>query len=152
LLNSFFNIFQNENSDEKFKNNDSELTVVAGLLIEAASIDGVVDKSEIMNIENSISDFFNIDLKKSNNIVKNCLENINNSNSFHFYTSQINSFFEYEKKIKIIEILWEVVLADGKIHDYESSLIRRLTGLLYIKDFDSGNAKKKVLEKINKNL
>ena len=48
----------------------------------------------------------------------------------------------------LIEILWEIILSDGKLHDYETSLIRRLAGLLYISDVNSGNARKKALDKI----
>ena len=47
-------------------------------------------------------------------------------------------------------MLWEVVLTDGVEHDYESNLMRRICGLFYIKDIDSGKAKKRVLEKFNK--
>ena len=56
-----------------------------------------------------------------------------------------------EKKLLLIETLWEIVLSDGNIHDYESNLIRRLAGLLYISDVASGNAKKRALNKISKN-
>ena len=44
-------------------------------------------------------------------------------------------------KIKLIEVLWEIILADNKIHDFETNLLRRLAGLLYISDVECGNAK-----------
>ena len=72
-----------------------------------------------------------------------------NSKSLHFYTSRINKEYSYEKKLLLIEILWDVVLSDGNLHDYESSLIRRLSGLLYIDDIDSGNIKRKCLTKLS---
>ena len=62
--------------------------------------------------------------------------------SFFYKTS-----YSEEKKILLLEILWEIVLADGKLHDYESSLLRRLSGLLYISDIKSGNARKRALNK-----
>ena len=77
-------------------------------------------------------------------------ENKNNSKSLHHYTSLINKSFSEEKKLLLIEILWEIVLSDGKIHDFESNLIRRLSGLLYISDINSGNARKRALDKISK--
>jgi len=76
------------------------------------------------------------------------IDNCNNSRSLFFYTSKINKAYSLDKKILLIQTLWEIVLSDGEIHDYESSLIRRLAGLLYISDVDSGNAKKKALDKI----
>ncbi len=54
-----------------------------------------------------------------------------------------------KKKILLIEVLWEVILSDNKIHDFETNLIRRLAGLLYISDVECGNAKKRASKKIN---
>ena len=53
-----------------------------------------------------------------------------------------------KKKIILIETLWEIVLEDKKIHEFESNLIRRLAGLLYVSDISCGNAKKRALVKI----
>ena len=75
------------------------------------------------------------------------VENKNNSKSLHYYTSFINKNFTEDKKLLLIEVLWEIVLSDGEIHDFESNLIRRLSGLLYISDVNSGNARKRALDK-----
>ena len=45
----------------------------------------------------------------------------------------------------MIETLWEIILLDGEVHEFESNLIRRLAGLLYISDVSCGNAKKRAL-------
>ena len=76
------------------------------------------------------------------------LQNSNNDKSLYYYTSKINKDYSFDKKVLLVEILWEVVLSDGELHDYEASLIRRLSGLLYISDIDSGNAKKRALNKL----
>ena len=70
--------------------------------------------------------------------------------SSYYYTSFINKNFDDKKKILLIETLWEIVLSDGEVHDFESNLIRRLAGLLYISDVDSGNAKIRALDKNQK--
>ena len=49
----------------------------------------------------------------------------------------------------LIEVLWQIILEDGKVHDFESNLIRRLAGLLYISDVECGKAKMRMLKKIN---
>ena len=54
-----------------------------------------------------------------------------------------------KKKILLIEVLWEIILSDNEIHDYESNLIRRLAGLLYVSDVECGNAKKRANLKVN---
>ena len=45
-------------------------------------------------------------------------------------------------------MLWEVVYADGKVHDFEVSLLRRLGGLLYVSDRDRALARKRVLQRL----
>ena len=47
-------------------------------------------------------------------------------------------------RLKIIEVIWKIVYSDGTSDDYESNLIRRICGLLYISDKDSGIIKTKV--------
>ena len=49
-----------------------------------------------------------------------------------------------EERIRIIEMLWEVAYADGDVDDYEANLVRRVAGLLYVPDRDSGAARKRV--------
>ena len=44
----------------------------------------------------------------------------------------------------MIEMLWEVVFADGKEHAFEANLVRRVTGLIYVTDHESGSARKRV--------
>jgi uncharacterized tellurite resistance protein B-like protein len=48
----------------------------------------------------------------------------------------------------MIEMLWEVAYADGKVHDFEASLVRRVSGLIHVSDRDSGTARKKVLARL----
>ena len=79
------------------------------------------------------------------------LDDKDNSRSLHYYTSKLNKSFSHEKKLLLIEVLWEVILADNEIHDFESNLLRRLAGLLYISDFECGKARKKVLAKLKFN-
>ena len=53
-----------------------------------------------------------------------------------------------EERVKIIEMLWEVAYADGVVHHYEANLIRRINGLLYVSDRDSGAARKRVAARL----
>ena len=46
-------------------------------------------------------------------------------------------------------MMWEVAYADGVLHDFESNLIRRATGLLHVSDQESGDARKRVLERLD---
>ena len=50
---------------------------------------------------------------------------------------------------KLIELLWEVVYSDGSLHAYESNLLRRIGGLIYVSDRDRGDARKRVLQRLS---
>ena len=140
-------ILSNNTSEEDKKDTDN-LELLSGLMIEAAYTDGRIDEIETNRIKLSLINVFEEDPKEVDSILQDALKNKNNSKSLHHYTSLINKNFSNDKKLLLIESLWEIVLSDGEIHDYESNLIRRLAGLLYISDVDSGNAKKRALDKI----
>ena len=148
MINLLKNILNSQNSQED--NISKDLELLSGLMIEAAYTDGKVDASELSKIRLSLINIFSEDPKEVDLVLEKAEENKNNSKSLHHYTSFINKNFDDKKKILLIEALWEIVLSDGEIHDFESSLIRRLAGLLYISDVVSGNAKKKALNKIQK--
>ena len=148
MINLLKNILNNQNSQEDHNNRDLEL--LSGLMIEAAYTDGKIDASELSKIRLSLINIFSEDPNEVDLVLEKAEENKNNSKSLHHYTSFINKNFDDKKKILLIEVLWEIVLSDGEVHDFESSLIRRLAGLLYISDVVSGNAKKKALNKIQK--
>ena len=140
------NILANNSSEEE-NNSNKSLELLCGLMIEAAYTDGHIEKSELNKIKFSLVNLFDEDAKEVDLVLEDALRNKNNSKSLHNYTSYINKNFDDSKKLLLIEALWEIVLSDGEIHDFESSLIRRLSGLLYISDVDSGNARKRALDK-----
>ena len=126
-----------------------ELYLLCGLMIEAAQTDGKIDQKEIDSISNSLVEVFQENKIEVEAVLKNCLKELDAPKSLHSFTSKLNKMFSNEKKILLIETLWEIVLADGELHEFESNLIRRLAGLLYISDVSCGNAKKRALEKLN---
>ena len=142
------NILNNPNVTED--NSNKNLELLCGLMIEAAYTDGQIDTNELNKIKLSLVNVFAEDPKEINAVLEEALKNKNNSKSLHYYTSFINKNFDKDKKLLLIETLWEIVLSDGEIHDFESNLLRRLAGLLYISDVNAGNARKRALDKKSK--
>ena len=149
MINLLKNILNNENASEG-QDGNKDLELLCGLMIEAAYTDGQIDESELSKIKSSLVNVFAEDNKEVELVLEEALKNKNNSKSLHYYTSFINKNFNDDKKLLLIESLWEIVLSDGDIHDFESNLIRRLSGLLYISDVNSGNARKRALDKNQK--
>ena len=140
MLQSLKNIFAGDqilNSEIENK----EIDILSGLMIEAANTDGEVTQEEINKISHSLINIFKEDPKVVEISLTKAFENKDNSKSLYYYTSKLNKSYSNENKIKLIEVLWEIILADNEIHDFETNLIRRLAGLLYISDVECGNAR-----------
>jgi len=122
-------------------NENKEVDILCGLMIEAANTDGKITQEELNKISYSLINVFKEDPKIVEKSLGNAFENKDNSKSLYFYTSKLNKSYTDDQKIRLIEVLWEIILADNELHDFETNLIRRLAGLLYISDVECGNAK-----------
>ena len=140
MLQYLKNIFAGEQSLNADTEN-KEIDILSGLMIEAANTDGEITQEELNKISHSLINTFKEDPKVVEASLTKAFANKDNSKSLFFYTSKLNKSYSNENKIKLIEVLWEIILADNEIHDFETNLIRRLAGLLYISDVECGNAK-----------
>ena len=148
MLNSLKKIFQSPEGAQE--NNNEDLHLLCGLMIEAANVDGKVDQKEVNLISKVLIETFHEDPSAVELELHKCLDEIEEHKSLHSFTSRINKTFSDQKKLLLLEVLWEIVLEDGEMHEFETNLIRRLAGLLYISDISCGNAKKRVIMKFQK--
>ncbi len=146
MLNILKNFFEEKDTNT---NDFDSLELLCGLMIEAANSDGHIETEEVDKISSLLINVFKENADDVKIKLQQAINNRNNSKSLFYYTSKINKIYSDEKKLLLIETLWEIVLSDGSLHDYESSLIRRLAGLMYISDVNSGNAKKRALNNIS---
>ena len=147
MLKSLKNIFSGDQSIN-LKAQNNEIDILSGLMIEAANTDGKITQEELNKISHSLINTFKEDPKTVEESLNKAFENKDNSRSLYFYTSKLNKSYSDEKKIKLIEVLWEIILSDNEIHDFETNLIRRLAGLMYISDVECGNAKIRAGKKV----
>ena len=121
--------------------------LVAALLVHAARIDNNYSETERKMIKKTIID---MGISKENEVEKiliNAERKEKESNQIVEFTREIKKN-SIEFRLKIIEILWKIVYSDGTNDIYETNLIRRVCGLLYISDKDSGIVKLKVKSSI----
>ena len=140
MFQSLKNIFSGDQGINLETQND-EINILCGLMIEAANTDGKITQEELNKISFSLINVFKEDPKIVEESLGKAFENKDNSKSLYFYTSKLNKSYTDQQKIQLIEVLWEIILADKELHDFETNLIRRLAGLLYISDVECGNAK-----------
>ena len=118
---------------------------VAVLLLRAANIDGKKDEKEIEAIKKLIIKQFNYDEEKADIIISKASEKEENSSDLFEWSKIINDNYDLDSKKIVFSMMCEIICADGLIDPFESNLIRRLSGLLYISDKDAGAIKKKVM-------
>jgi len=93
-------------------------------------------------------DRFGLSADDAGHLIDAAVAQHRDANRVYAATRQIRDVFSDAERIDMMEMLWEVVYADGVLHDYEANLVRRVAGLLYVADRDSGMARKRVLERM----
>ena len=147
------NLFSKKQSDQKSNKvetyKDLEdfdvIEAVAVMLLRAANIDGNKDEKEILLIKKLLNEQFNLDLNEVNLLIAASSEKEEASADLYKWSKIINDNYSKEKKNIVFSLMCEIVNADGVIDPFESNLIRRLSGLLYISDKEAGIIKKKIL-------
>ena len=132
-------MFFKENNNE---NENENLTKVAALLIHAAKIDENFSLEEEEIIKKTLMEI-GADQQNIHNIIINAKEIEENSNQILEFTREVKNM-ENINKIKIIETLWRIIYSNKKADIYETNLMRRLTGLLYIDSKTVGDIKAKI--------
>ena len=132
------NFFKNQ----KKENSNNNILVIA-LLIHAAKIDENYTEIEKKIIIKAIIQLYNTSFNESEKLLKLAEKKEEESNQIVEFTREIKKY-SIEFRLKIIEIIWKIVYSDNTSDNYESNLIRRICGLLYISDKDNGIIKTKV--------
>ena len=135
MLKNFFK--KKERKDPNNKN-----VLIIALLIHAAKIDENYTEAEKTIIKKALMELGLIKLNEANELLIEAEKKEQVSNQIIEFTREIKKN-SMEFRLKIIEILWKIVYSDGTSDNYESNLIRRVCGLLYVSDKDSGIIKKK---------
>ena len=124
----------------------------AALLVEAATLDGHYGETEQSAIDQLLRKKFALKDEEAKSLHDLAVTEQSEANQLLGFTRTIKDRYSLEERIELIEMIWEVVYADGVLHDFEATLMRRLAGLLYVDDRDSGEAKKRVMNKLGLNI
>ena len=117
----------------------------ATLLVEAARMDESADAAERRRIAELLARRFSLTAQETAALIEEAEEEADRSSQLFAFTREIKDAFDYEERLELMEMLWEVAYADDHLHHMESNLMRRLAGLLHVDDRDSGEARKRVL-------
>ena len=142
-LKNFFNEAQKKDPN-KIEYLDNDIYAVLSLLIEASKIDGKIDLDEIGLIKELLIKKFHLNHSKATMAINHVIKESDNKVEIYSDIKVILDNMDHEQRITVIEMLWSVIIADDKVDEYESNLLRRICGLLHISGKESSEAKRKV--------
>lgn len=122
----------------------------AALLVHAACIDTQFDAVERDAILAMAQDRLNLAPEDAAALVEAAENAVENAVQILHFTQKVKDGFAYDERVQLIEMLWEVVMADGRVDAFESQLMRRLAGLLYVDDRDAGAARQRAARRLGK--
>ena len=148
MINRLKALFESGSSQTTHRRTDEVQLAAAALLVEAARLDGHISPDEQKVIVRILKASFHLDSEEADYLLSQAIETAGESNQLYGFTRTLKDRLDAEERIQIIEMLWQVAYADGVLHDFEASLMRRVCGLLYVNDRDGGLARQRVLQRL----
>ena len=136
-----FSLFK-KNTEKKNDDNHLSLISIASLLIHSAKIDENFTEKEKNIIKNALIEM-GADQNSLDKILKDAELKEKDSNQILEFTKEVKNKSIEEKKI-VIEALWNIIYSDENADMYETNLMRRLSGLLYLDPKVVGDIKEKI--------
>ncbi len=128
-----------------------QIDLIACLLIEVAKSDDSFDESELIKIKDILRrNKAYSDDKQIDDIIDKALDDTTNSVEMYSLTKEIRDTFDHEQILELFQFMWEIILVDNEIDDFETGLIRKVSGLFHITGKESSLAKEKAKKALTK--
>ena len=147
MLQAIKQFFEKNISPDNQEDIDHRLKLATGaLLIEIMQQDGETKDEEVEAIKHALKTKFELSGSETNELFVLAHEEAKEAVDLYQFTSLINKHFSLDKKIKVIEYLWEIAYADNHLDAHEEHIVRRIADLLYVSHQDFIKAKHRALE------
>jgi uncharacterized tellurite resistance protein B-like protein len=120
----------------------------AALMLYAAQLDGTIDDTEQRTVTELLEARFGLGSAATKELIADAGARAEAATDLYSLTRDIKDGLSAEERTGVIEMLWEVVFSDGRVDPYEANLVRRIAGLLYVSDVESGAARKRVIDRL----
>lgn len=127
---------------------DDLQTAVAALLVEAARMDDAFSDSERDAIRRILAERFDLTAAETDRLLAGAESEADQSVQLYRFIRQVTDRFSPVERIGLIEMMWEVAYADGRLDPDEDALLRRVAGLVHVSDRERGEARLEVLRRL----
>jgi uncharacterized tellurite resistance protein B-like protein len=121
----------------------------AALLVRASVIDGKIDASERRKIKTLLQERFELEGEDARSLLVEAVLREHESVDLYRFTSVLCRQLDQDGRKRIVEMLWEVVMADGLVHEFESNLVWRTAELLGVSTRDRVTLRKMVEKRMS---
>jgi len=118
---------------------------VAALLVEAAEMDQSFGPDERAAIERLLAERFGLESSDVHDLITKAQAAVSASTQYYPFTREICARLEPEERVGIVEMMWKVAYADGRLDAHEDMLLRQVAGFLHVPDRERGEARKRAL-------
>ena len=142
MLNKIQKFFKDVFEDSSVEHDTISLDIAcAVLLVEVMKADGLLAEEEQVHIATVLTKHFPLSPIEVDDLIEQAMALSDNANDFYQFTSVLNKHYKIEEKIQIVELLWQLALADGNIAAIEQHVIRKIADLLHLRQGEFINAK-----------
>ena len=145
LVKKFFGKDASAEPDKENKEGAHDVKVATcALFLEMANIDGEFSKEEQENIISMLKEKFQLSDEYTAELMNTSQKELDGSIDLWQFTNLVNENYSRDEKINIVEMIWKIVFADGKLDKHEDYLVHKLGKLLRLSHKELINAKLKV--------
>ena len=123
--------------------NKENAVLISALFVHAARMDENYTEKEKKIIFKAMSEIFNCQEEELNTLIDQAEKKEMQSNQILEFTKEVKKL-DKNLRFKVLEVLWKIIYSDGVSDMYESSLMRKLGGLLYVNDRELNEIKRLV--------
>lgn len=121
---------------------------VAALLAEAAGMDADFDEAERAAIARLLERRFGLDAAAARQLMAEGEKAAGEAVQLFGFARTVNERLDAAQRLELVEMLWEVAYADGRLDKHEDSLLRRIGGLVHVPDAERGAARRRVMQRL----
>jgi uncharacterized tellurite resistance protein B-like protein len=121
----------------------------AVILVEAALVDGFAAEEELAEVKALLEKRFELSSEAADTLIGQARAVAEDATDYERFTRVIKEQFGADERIDMMQMLWQVLLADGVLDAYEDSLARRIAALLHVTDRDRALAKRRARDALD---
>lgn len=126
---------------------DDPKLAAAVLMMEVARMDEAIDPEERDRIGELVQWKFGLDEREATALIAEAEKVTEGPAHWHRFAAALRDGMTPAERLQIVDLLWDIVYADGRLHHLETSLMRRVTSLLNVTDTDSGSARQRARQR-----